>query len=204
MLPATRIVDHSRSGANGALWLFRCGAMTLLLAFAATLNAAPQLVLDTISTKGVVQVFPGSNGPVLIDEAYNTGTGLLDLSTTVSATWLAVSVEGPEICNGPASTCYPIVISLNTAALPAGEYTGFITVADPNAVDSPQQITVTVDIAGIPSSLNFYLTPVPAGSNYLPSDFADVFTHGTVTGTVTTQSGGNWLSFENLDLGENL
>jgi hypothetical protein len=176
--------------------------MTLFLVFAATLSAAPQLVLDITSTRGVVTIFPGSNGPNLVDQAYNVGTGSLNLSATVSSTWLAVSVEASQICAAPAKTCYPILISLNTATLPAGQYTGFITVADPKAVDSPQQITVTVNIAGIPSSLNFYLTPAPTGSNYLPSDFADVFTHGTVTGTATTQSGGNWLSFENLDLGE--
>ena len=202
---ATRSADNSPSNATWPLLLFRCGGITLFLVFTASLSAAPQLVLNTTSLDRGFNIFPGSNGASQIVQAYNVGTGSLNLSTMASAAWLAASVEAPQICTAPATVCYPIVISLNTAALPAGQYTGYVTVADPNAVDSPQQIAVTVNIAGIPSSLNFYLTPVPAGTNYLSYDFAEGLTHGTVTGAATTESGGDWLSFRSFSYpGENL
>jgi uncharacterized protein (TIGR03437 family) len=49
---------------------------------------------------------------------------------------------------------------LNTQALPAGSATGVVTVTDPNAVDAPQTITVTVAMGGsVPSSHTFTLPP---------------------------------------------
>jgi hypothetical protein len=67
-----------------------------------------------------------------------------------------------------------------------------VTVTDPNAIDSPQQIAVSINVAGIPASTTLYVTPV---GGLLPSTFLPVFTQGSVTAVVTTQSGGNWLSF---------
>jgi uncharacterized protein (TIGR03437 family) len=167
--------------------------VVLLLTFAATLSAAPQLVLSRTSL-GPIQVVPGSNGPAQTIQASNVGTGSLNLSATVSATWLAATVGAPSACalhGGAGTACYPVMIELNTAALPAGSYTGYVTVADPNAVDSPQQITVTVNVAGIPTSLSLYVTPA---GGVAPTAFTRIFTQGTVTGQATTQSGGNWLS----------
>jgi adhesin/invasin len=163
----------------------------LLVAFTATLSAAPQLVLSSTSV-GPIQVSPGSNGAAQTVQARNVGTGSLSLTATVSATWLAAAPGGPQTCSTGGGTCYPINIALTTAALAAGSYTGFVTVADPNAVDSPQQITVTVNVVGIPSSLTFYVTPSGGAT---PTAFVPVATKGTVTGMATTQSGGNWLLF---------
>jgi uncharacterized protein (TIGR03437 family) len=168
-------------------------AVLLLFALSATLSAAPQLVLSSTSV-GPIHVFPGSNGTTQTVQAQNVGTGMLNLSATASATWLAAGVGGPGPCklSQNVGSCYPIMIELNTAALPAGVYTGYVTLTDPNAIDSPQQITVTVNVAGIPSSLTFYVTPTggPAPTSYTP-----IVPQGTVTGVATTQSGGNWLLF---------
>jgi uncharacterized protein (TIGR03437 family) len=165
--------------------------VVLFLTFAATLSANPQLVLNSASA-GPVHVFPGSNGTAQTFNAYNIGTGALNLTATASATWLAASVGALQNCATPTGTCYPIQVSLNTTALVAGFYTEYVTVTDPNAVDSPQQITITVNVAGIPSSVSIYVTPEGGPT---PSAYAPVFTQGTVTGAATTQSGGNWLSF---------
>jgi uncharacterized protein (TIGR03437 family) len=164
------------------------------LAFTATLSAAPQLVLSSTSV-GPIHVFPGSNGAAPVIQARNVGTGSLSLSATASAMWLAAGVGAPSACTlspGAGGTCYPIMIELNTAALAAGVYTGYITLTDPNAIDSPQTITVTVNVAGIPSSLTFYVTPTGGPT---PTAYTPVVPQGTVTGVATTQSGGNWLLF---------
>jgi uncharacterized protein (TIGR03437 family) len=165
----------------------RTKSFLLLFTFAATLSAAPQLVLNSTSV-GPIQVAPGSNGPTQIIEAQNAGTGSLNLTATVSAPWLAATLGAAPCPTGV--TC--ISIALNTSTLAAGSYTGYVTLTDPNAVDSPQQITVTVNVAGIPSSLTLYVTPTGGPA---PTAYSNVFTQGTVTGTATTQSGGNWLLF---------
>jgi len=56
-----------------------------------------------------------------------------------------------------------VQISLQTSLLAIGTYTGTITVSDPNAIDAPQFVTVTVAVGGnVPDKLEFYL---PAGGN---------------------------------------
>jgi uncharacterized protein (TIGR03437 family) len=163
----------------------------LFLAFAATLSAAPQLVLSTTSV-GPIHVIPGTNGATQTVQARNAGTGSLNLSAAASATWLAATVGATQACTGATGSCNPIGIALNTAALTAGLYTGYVTVTDPNAVDTPQQITVTVNVAGIPGSLSLYVVPTGAADS---STSALIFTQAAVTAKVTTQSGGNWLAF---------
>ncbi len=161
-----------------------------LLAFVTGMSAAPQLVLGTASI-GPIQIFPGSNGTLQTVQAQNAGTGSLNLSAAVSAPWLAATVGAAQACPSGGGTCNPIAIALNTSALAAGTYTGYVSLTDPNAIDSPQQISVTVDVAGIPNSVTFYVTPAGGPT---PAVAQRVYTSGAVTGKATTQSGGNWLS----------
>lgn len=164
----------------------------LIVAFgiAASLRAAPQLVLST-NTIGPIQILPGSNGPAQTVQAQNAGTGALHLAASISAPWISTAIGAAQTCPGGAGTCNPVTISLNTATLAAGTYTGYVLLTDSNAVDSPQQISVTVNIAGIPSAVTFYITP---SGGPLPSSDLRIYTSGAVTGTVSTQSGGNWLA----------
>ena len=161
----------------------------LLFACTALLSAASQLVLSTTSV-GPIQVTPGSNGTPQTIQARNSGTGTLNLTATASAPWLAVTVEAAQSCTG-GGTCNPVVIALNTSALAAGVYTGYVTLTDPNAIDSPQQVTVSINVAGIPNALTFYITPAGGAT---PSTYTQIFTQGSVTAKATTQSGGNWLT----------
>ena len=164
--------------------------LIILFGIAATLSAAPQLVLSTTSV-GPIQIPPGSNGPTQTVVAQNTGTGTLSLSAGGSAAWLSPTIGTGQNCGNGSGTCYPIAIGLNTSALAAGTYTGYVLVSDPNAIDSPQEFSVTVNIAGIPNSVTFYVTPrggpTPTASLRIPAT-------GNLAGTATTQSGGNWLS----------
>ncbi len=176
--------------------MIRTSALFIFLA--ATLSAAPQLVLST-SSIGPVHVFPGLKGATQTVEAFNAGTGSLNLTTSVSAPWLSASVQPLTACTtttGPlpnrTGSCNPIGITLNTSTLVAGSYTGYVNVTDPNANDSPQQITVTINVAGIPASVTEYINPF---GGLLTSAFTPIFTQGPVTAAATTQSGGNWLSF---------
>jgi uncharacterized protein (TIGR03437 family) len=126
-------------------------------------------------------------------QAYNYGDGTLSLTATSSASWLTASVGSQAGCAQASGGCYPVTISLNTAGLAGGTYTEYVTLTSAGAIDSPQTIAVSVNTASVPSSITAYLTP--AGGSSSTTTFP-VFTLGTgVKGTVTTQSGGNWLQF---------
>ncbi|HXK07149.1 MAG TPA: hypothetical protein VMS37_32435 [Verrucomicrobiae bacterium] len=149
--------------------------------------AAPMLRLVS-STIGPVSIATGSNGATQTVEAYNAGDGSLNLSLASSVTWIGASVGTPRSCTTRTGTCIPLQFALNTSSLPAGITTGIVTVSDPNAVDSPQTITVTVQMGGgVPSSVDLYAAP--GGTNDAPFS-----TNSQLTGNVSTSSGGQWLS----------
>jgi uncharacterized protein (TIGR03437 family) len=124
------------------------------------LSAAPKLRLVT-STFGPYSIAAKTDGAPQSIEAYNAGDGSLALATASSASWLTASVGAQAQCKSiirPA--CLPIQLGFKTSALEAGTYTGVVTVSDPNAVDAPQTITVTVKVGGgIPGKLDMYVAP---------------------------------------------
>ena len=147
----------------------RCLAFPVILfSFAVVSQAAPQLRLAA-STVGPVSVAQGANGGTQTVEAYNIGSGSLNLTVSSSVSWIAASVGSPRACTTTqnSQTCIPLNFTLNTQSLPAGMATGIVTVSDPNAVDAPQTITVTVEVGGsVPASHTFYVPP--NGSATLP------------------------------------
>lgn len=123
------------------------------------IEAAPKLRLSTAAL-GPFSIASGQNGPAQTVEAYNAGDGSLSLSVASSATWAVATVGTARACTTRSGNCLPIQIALQTASLEAGSQTAIVTVRDPNAVDAPQTITVTVQIGGgVPSQLNFFLAP---------------------------------------------
>src|SRR5450759_4864273 len=174
----------------------RKGAAALAAAVflcAAGLSAAPRLRLVS-STVGPVSITQGTSGSPLQTqtvEAYNAGDGSLNLSLSSPVSWIAGSTGAQRACSpqsGRSGLCIPLQFALNTSPLPAGTVTGTVTVSDPNAVDAPQTITVTVQIGGaVPASLDVYVAP---GAT---RDLA-LSTHSQLGATVKTNDGGPWLS----------
>jgi len=153
----------------------------------ASLQAAPRLRLSA-STVGPVSIAQGSSGPAQTVEAYNVADGSLNLTLTSSVSWISGTVGAQRACTTRSGLCTPLQLALNTTSLAAGTATGIVTVSDPNAVDAPQTITVTVKIGGdVPSSLNVYVAP--GGSREL------TFSTNNQLGTIArTTDGGSWLS----------
>ena len=143
------------------------------------------------STVGPIAVAAGGSAPAQTVEAYNAGDGSLGLSVSVpsSVTWLTAALGPQRACQSIATVanCLPINFTLNTSGLAAGKaYTGIVTVTDanPNTVDAPQTITVTVQVGGVDAG---YVAPgssldIPITANHL------------LKTTATTQDGNNWLS----------
>lgn len=157
----------------------------LALGSAVALSAAPQLRL-TSSALGPYVVTAGANlnsGQPIVVNAANIGSGSLSLQATSSVAWLSATVGAAQSC-AVYKTCYPISITGQTSTLTTGTYTGLITVADPNAVDAPQSISVTVQVgSNVPSSLQFYLAPGGSTSATF-----------TTSSPVTATSSAPWLS----------
>ncbi|MEO7599744.1 MAG: hypothetical protein ABIV50_12475, partial [Opitutus sp.] len=145
----------------------------------------------TDSTVGPVSIATGANGATQTVEAYNLGTGSLALTFSSNATWLSAAAGASRPCQVAVSqpACIPINISLNTAPLAKGSYTGTITVRDPNAIDAPQTITVTVQPGGgVPDTVFLYTAPNGG------SDSATFATNSVLTTSATTTTGGSWLT----------
>lgn len=163
-------------------------ALLLAGAMAGVLCAAPQLRLVS-TTVGPVSIAQGSNGPAQVVEAYNNGDGALNLSAISSSAWAQPSVGASRTCSTQQGTCIPIQIALSTASLARGMHTAIITVRDPNAIDAPQTVTVTVQVGGgVPDRIQLYVPP--DGS----SDEARFSTNSMLSISASTQSGGAWLS----------
>jgi uncharacterized protein (TIGR03437 family) len=176
---------------NGAAALAAAGFLC-----AAGLNAAPRLRLVS-STVGPVSIAQGASGGALQTqtvEAYYTDdinvTRSLppNLSLASSVSWIVPSVGAERACSSRPGVCNPLQFALNTSALPAGTVTGIVTVSDPNAIDAPQTITITVQIGGgLPGSLDVSVAP---GTTRDLSFFAN----SQLGSTVKTTDGGPWLS----------
>lgn len=150
------------------------------------LFGAAKLRLDATAI-GPVSVAAGANGPAQRVNALNAGDSVLNLSATSSVTWLTPTLRTESSCT-LLGQCTQINIALNTASLARGTYTGIITVSDPNAIDAPQTISVTVAVGGgVPDNLTFY---VPANGATVTQNFTS---SGRVS-TVNQPAGGPTLS----------
>ena len=158
-----------------------------LFSLVGSLGAAPKLRL-AYTTVGPYSIATGADGEQQIVDAYNAGDGSLSLRATPSVSWLTASVGAARSCRA-ASSCLPVQIGFQTAALAQGTYTGEVSVNDPNAVDAPQTITVTVQIGGgIPDWVDLYAAP--NGSSARATLTSNLF----VSYRAATERGGNWLA----------
>ena len=155
------------------------------------------------TTVGPVSIATGTNGGVCGDcviEAYNAGDGTMNLTATATdpatgnaVSWVQPSIGAARACRSTnlASTCLPITMTLNTAALPAGTATANVTISDPKTADAPQVITVVVQMGGgIPNTLPTQYV-APGGTALYP-----VTTNSNIRGIATTQDKNNWLSLQ--------
>lgn len=101
------------------------------------------------ATIGPIPVAAAGPSTTQVLEAYNAGDGALAL-TFESDSWISASLGSTRGCHtlieAVGKTCLTINVTINTAGLPQGLTTGTLTVKDPNAVDAPQTVTVTVRV----------------------------------------------------------
>jgi uncharacterized protein (TIGR03437 family) len=129
-----------------------------------------------------VQTAVGASPAGVSLQATNAGDGTLSLSVSVppEITWLTVSIGAGN----------SIKFAFQTASLAAGTYAARVTVSDPNAIDSPQVVIVTVQIG---------LNPFPPIDRYVaPGTTTDIPVNTgfcfSCPSKVSTSDGGKWLS----------
>ncbi len=150
--------------------------------------ATPRLQLSQTAL-GPVAFAAGSAGPAQIVCYSNAGDGSLNLQVSSSVTWAVPALKSESSCHSG------IEVALQTASLPAGLHTGVITVSDPNALDAPQLITVTVAPGGaVPDQIDLYAPPQGSASTIFGAA-------GAAGATASTQTGGAWLSVTTPGLG---
>lgn len=155
---------------------------------AASLAAAPKLRLVS-STVGPLSITLGASGAAQTVEAYNAGSGTLALSASSSVAWVTPAVGASRACTGRTGTCVPVQLAFQTASLAKGSYTGTVTISDPNAVDAPQTVMVTVQMGGgVPDRVDLYAPPNG------PYTDRTIYTNSFLTSTITTADGNAWLS----------
>ena len=106
--------------------------------------ASPTIGLSPISLAPTAP--QGSNPPNGSFTVANSGGGTLSYTITANATWLSVSPASGSTAGPPVTH----TVQYSTVSLAAGTYSASITVADPNATNSPQTISVSLTVSSPP------------------------------------------------------
>jgi hypothetical protein len=195
---ATITVADNGSGAPN-------GPISINVAILVNPPPAPQITMDTAILQPVVT--EGSNATTNTFKVWNSGTGTLNYSVSDDAAWLNVTPAGGSSVGAGSKQTH--TVSYATAGLPAGNYTGVITVTDTNATNSAQTINVQLTVREplvftayndfswavdqITYNISRYTTEAgdgtpPAGTNGLLMDYASGLPANVTLGV----SGGQW------------
>jgi hypothetical protein len=178
--------------------LFQSGTDTSTIPVAVTVGNS---VLQQVNPINLTMPFGGANPlpqVITVESADNSAVRFTPIAATgQGGNWLSVSPANNGCCYTP----YPLTVSVNASTLPAGTYTGEVTVieyANPaRSLNIP--VTLTVPSSGaffdnLPGKLSFSLTKGGAGvSQLIHVNNGGI---GTLNWTVlpTTSDGSPWLS----------
>jgi uncharacterized protein (TIGR03437 family) len=159
----------------------------IVLVFSSTAFALPQLRLSQ-TVVGPLSVAQGADTAAVV-EAANVGDGNLNVQVASSVPWLTARAGALRDCALRLQACTPLEITVRSSTLARGTHTGVLTVSDPNALDAPQTITVTVNVGGtVPERADLYVAP-----NGSTAALRFTSTSQLQTSAATT-SGGQWLA----------
>ena len=163
-------------------------------------QSAPSALETATGDQLPVWIPSGTNGPGgIFIEAWNSGDGNLNLQVSGGfSPWLQPRLSGSQGCSfDPGRSCQIIDVLFDSSGLPNGTFQGNITVSDPNAMDAPQRVPVTIHVGGtLPERIDLY-TPAGQGST-------DEFSFETPTGPspiVRVSPAGQYLSVSSSGLG---
>jgi hypothetical protein len=107
-----------------------------------TVSKAPPSLIGLNATQLSFTVTVGQNPSPQLLGIRNSGSGTLNYQVTWDAGWLSVSPTSGSSTGQENSHA----VAINSASLGAGTYGGVITVTDQDAANSPQTVTVTLNV----------------------------------------------------------
>jgi len=127
-----------------------------------TKELPPEIWINTNSLTFQATV-GGANPPSSTIYIKNSGEGTLSYSITWDAPWLNVSPNSGS-SQGALKTH---TVTVNIGGLSTGTYNGTITILDPNAANSPQQVAVTLQITSplTDNQISISCSPTSGGTN---------------------------------------
>jgi adhesin/invasin len=174
--------------------------------------AAVQGLMETTLTGLTFQTPQGGSAPppqtfALVNNTSAALTFTTKVSTTSGGSWLAGSGSGGPVAAGQVSA--PIAVSVDPSGLAAGDYYGTIEIDAAGVANSPQFVSVVLNILAAAANPGAAVTPtgmiftaVVNGANPKPQSVAvtDVLSRSTsfsATGTVT--AGPSWFTVSPLN-----
>ena len=147
--------------------------LSILILASSPLWAVPRLRLSS-TVVGPVTIVQGANATAQDLEAYSVAdreftaeTENLRLTFSSTVPWVSAAASTARTCVRRAGLCIPVRLSFSTQSLQAGQYSGTVLVADPNAIDAPQRILVNVSVGStLPDRINFYVPPNGASDEF--------------------------------------
>jgi formylglycine-generating enzyme required for sulfatase activity len=190
-------VDYTTAGLaagtyNGTITVTAAGATGSPQAINVTLAVVPPPHLSVNPTALDASCTAGQNAASQSFEVWNSGGGTLNYSVSESISWLSCNPTGGT-STGERDT---IAVNYTTAGLPAGNYSGTITVTASGAGGSPQTVTVSLrvipapELSASPTTLNQGCRP---GQN-AASQYFEVWNSGGDTVDYTVSENISWLN----------
>jgi hypothetical protein len=158
--------------------------VTHVVTAAATISLSPTTLTFSSARLTVCNgVTAGSNPASQTITLSNTGQATLNYSAAASmvggGSWLSVTPASGAVAAGGNTT---LTVSINLTGLTAGTYTGTITVTDPDASNSPQTVSITLNVTAAAPRL--CVTPVLLA-------LGNVVKNTTVTGNFSVTNAGD-------------
>jgi len=167
-------------------------------------NSTTQSVVLTQTGLLFGTVAQGAAPPSQSFGVFNAGQGSMSFSVTTqtlsgASAWLTAAPSSGSVAAGSILT--PVTVSVNPGNLPVGQYYGLVQVAAPSAGNSPQVVSVLLNIVD-PSQGAVLVSPLGAligslsGTNLNgPVTLYNLSNQAlTYSSTVSTTDGGNWLT----------
>ena len=179
--------------------LFQTSGDTTTIPVAVTVGSP---VFQQVNAMKFTMPFAGSNPApqiLTVETSDNSSIGFTPVAfTATGGNWLSVTPNNLDCCNTP----HPVTVSINASALPAGTYTGGITIYQ---YSNPQMtmtvpVTLTIESSGsffnsLPGALSFSLV---TNSTTASSQVIEIGNGGAGTlnwtATAFTADTGNWLT----------
>jgi subtilisin-like proprotein convertase family protein len=159
-----------------------------------TLTVDPPPPAISLSPSSLTQSCPlGENAASQTFEVWNSGGSTLSYSITEDTSWISSTSPSSGTSTGEHDT---ITVNYETTGLAEGVYEAIIVIASPDAANSPQHISVAIDVIQVPTISTYplaFTNSCNQGTNAFAQDL-EVWNSGTGTLSYSVSDDASWLN----------